>query len=315
MDELNPFREFRSGAAPPSEQARQRASARLARAIDSERSPEPFLGERPVRVGAVSWLMKRPGYVVASLALVAAAAAALFVSAPWRDSPGFLARAQAALTPPPGSILHMKWETTNYSTNAQRCTVTSGPNEIWIDQTEPHRYHALFFNVDPDLPGDPRAHLCSKPTHYEYGGTFTSGPKAEWALKFMPPNKLTFQTFTFQFPWDPVGDIRQAISEGRAHDEGKTQLDGRTVERIRLGSPPCSDPNTASCPDASYYYVDPETFAPVELDAYATIAPAGLAAVHFRSVMRYLTFEYLPRTPANLALTSIRAQHPNATGP
>ena len=30
-------------------------------------------------------------------------------------------------------------------------------------------------------------------------------------------------------------------------------------------------------------------------------------------VVRYLTFEYLRRTDANLALTDIRAQHPNAT--
>ena len=37
--------------------------------------------------------------------------------------------------------------------------------------------------------------------------------------------------------------------------------------------------------------------------------------VGVRDVTRYLTFEYLPRTDANLALTNIRAQHPNATGP
>jgi hypothetical protein len=32
-------------------------------------------------------------------------------------------------------------------------------------------------------------------------------------------------------------------------------------------------------------------------------------------VFRYRTFEYLPRTAANVALTDIEAQHPNATGP
>ena len=36
--------------------------------------------------------------------------------------------------------------------------------------------------------------------------------------------------------------------------------------------------------------------------------------VRFHFVLRTLTFEYLPRTDANLALTDIRAQHPDATG-
>src|SRR5580765_1839104 len=110
MDELNPFREFRSGAAPPREEARQRASARLARAIDFERALERAVDEQPERVGIVRWALKRPAYVaLASLALVGAAAAALFLSPPWNDSPGFLARAQAALAAPTaGTVLHMK---------------------------------------------------------------------------------------------------------------------------------------------------------------------------------------------------------------
>jgi len=37
--------------------------------------------------------------------------------------------------------------------------------------------------------------------------------------------------------------------------------------------------------------------------------------VQLRIVERILTFEYLPRTAANLALTDIRAEHPHATGP
>jgi hypothetical protein len=32
-------------------------------------------------------------------------------------------------------------------------------------------------------------------------------------------------------------------------------------------------------------------------------------------VTRYLIYEHLPRTPANVALTDIQAQHPNAAGP
>jgi hypothetical protein len=109
--------------------------------------------------------------------------------------------------------------------------------------------------------------------------------------------------------------LREAISGGRAHDEGETQLDGRTVERIRIDlSSACpADPN---CPrETPYWYVDPETFYPVETVGSGVIAPPGGPVVQFHIVIRFLTFEYLPRTAANLALTDIHAQHPNATGP
>ena len=148
----------------------------------------------------------RPGrsrLLLAAATVAIAAAVALLVTAPWDNSPSILAKAQAAITPPPGSVLHMKWEDTDSPTNPQ-CTVTRGPNEIWIDQTEPHRYRALFLGLDPYQPGDPRAHVCSKSTPYEFGGTLTFGARAEWALRFVPPNRLWFQTDTFNFPWTPL---------------------------------------------------------------------------------------------------------------
>ena len=83
-------------------------------------------------------------------------------------------------------------------------------------------------------------------------------------------------------------------------------------------------------------YVDPETFQPVELHAPPLLAlpsPARGGVIQLPSgvviglgdpesdrpiarvdvVDRYLTFEYLPRSEANLALTDIRTQHPGAT--
>jgi DNA-directed RNA polymerase specialized sigma24 family protein len=54
-----------------------------------------------------------------------------------------------------------------------------------------------------------------------------------------------------------------------------------------------------------------ETFA-LAFERRASCPPDGpVARLHI--VDRYLRFEYLPRTDANLALTDIRAQHPNAT--
>jgi hypothetical protein len=272
-------------------------------------------GHAGVHAGPRRWQehLGRNRLVLTAATLAIAAAAALLVTAPWNSSPGFLERAQAALSPHAGTVLHEKWELTSISTDPA-CTVKRGPDEIWIDQTPPHRYRVLFRNDLPAEPGvtDPRGLACVSGTMSEFGGTL-NGP---WPLKFVPPNSLTAGAVrSFHFELDPVTFLREAISAGRAHDEGKAQLSGRTVERIRVDPP--SDCAPPGCPrEPSYAYVDPETFYPVETRSPSVIALVDgpvLARLHL--VVRYLKFEYLPRTAANLELTDIRAQHPNATGP
>jgi hypothetical protein len=286
MDELDLFRDFRSGVAAPSEDAQRRASARLARAVDREQMPGTSV---PPLIG------KLRGYrVLALAALVGAAATALVVSAPWKTSPGFLERAQAALTPPAEMILHEKWETTTMPPNL-RCKVARG-TEIWIDQTPPYRYR-LLESDPPFAPG-----LCASGTVAEFGGTLGQ----ESSLRFVPPNTLIASPAHLPIERrDPVTSLRESISAGTAHDEGKTELDGRAVERIRID--PSSD--CLQCPPY-YVYVDPETFYPLE-----TFYPVSTERPGVGIVLQELTYEYLPRTEANLALTDIRAQHPNATGP
>ncbi|OFW74847.1 MAG: hypothetical protein A2Y55_05700 [Actinobacteria bacterium RBG_16_68_12] len=111
-----------------------------------------------------------------------------------------------------------------------------------------------------------------------------------------------------------MAELRGAISDGRAHDEGKTELSGRTVERIRIDPPDdCFVPGCESEP--SYLYVDPETFYPVqgEFSGPDFVLLDG-TVLRREGVTRYLTYEYLPGTPANRALADIRA-NPIATGP
>jgi hypothetical protein len=233
---------------------------------------------------------RRRRLVLASATLAIAAAVALVVSAPWSTSPTFLERAQAALTPDTETVLHQKWEVTSTSTDPA-CTVTHGPNEIWIDQTPPHRYRAAL-----NFPQEPKKYdPCRSGPAYELGGTFDAGP-----ISLFGGTNLSVL--------DPVAQLREAISAGTAHDEGKTQLDGRTVERIRI-DPACPDPN---CPrEPAYAYVDPDTFVPVEMHGFIIFGPPGGPAVSVRLVMRIVTFEYLPRTAANLLLTDIRAPNVN----
>ncbi len=273
------------------------------------------VGRRPL-----GGLSGRSRLVLAAATLAIAAAVALIVIAPWNNSPGFLARAQAALTRT-DTVLHMKMQTTSTWTRPF-CTVTRSRAEVWIDGTPPHSYRVLLNDFPPDpVNADPTTLACSSGTASEYGGTYES----DTTLRFVPPNRLSANVNSFRFPLDPAADLRAAISTGRAHDEGKTQLDGRTVERVRIDPPPPSAcPRYANCGPRGpiYVYVDPETFYPVEFDWTSSQVeivggPGGSSyrKVGVRDVTRYLTFEYLPRTAANLALTDIHAQHPDATGP
>jgi hypothetical protein len=281
----------------------------LLAAAERQQGHAAALGNRP----QLRAHLGRNRLLLTAATLFVAATFALLFTSPWSNSRSFLARAEAALTPPAGMILHEKSEATTTSTDPA-CTVAHGPSEIWIDEKPPYRYRVLGNDFPPDSAIGPRELACASGTAAELGGTFGSGQ----TLRFVPPNTLAglpFRLILDRARLDPVTGLREAISAGTAHDEGKTQLDGRTVERIRIDPPSsCSVPG---CPrEPGYAYVDPETFYPVQTESpQGFIAQAGAAIVRFRTVERIVTYEYLPRTAANLALTDIRAQHPNATGP
>ena len=102
---------------------------------------------------------------------------------------------------------------------------------------------------------------------------------------------------------DDVAPLREALAAGTAYDEGQVELDGRIVQRIRVDQVPG---------DRRYFYVDPETFVPVRVEG----PPGGVyhlgslkvGPLRFGIVKHYLTYEYLPRTDDNLALTDISEQ-------
>jgi hypothetical protein len=254
----------------------------------------------------------RPGRTTLAVAAVAGAAAvALFVSTPWQSSPGFLERAQAALTPPPGRILHMKWDLI-FTSEDPACTSTN-TLEVWIDVTSPHTDRALMPGPPTTPTPQPRPNSGGLPcppttTPIEVGGALDSPD----TFRFVPPNTLVRTPRLYFEAQDRWARVRELISEGRAHREGQTRLDGRTVERVRFDPPAsCPAPAAGHCPiEPEYGYFDPETLYPVAWH-YARDPMFPLV----RNRERYLAYEYLPRTEDNLALTDIRAQHPNATGP
>lgn len=318
MDDIDLLREQLPEAPAPSENAKRRASARLARAMRDEAwRATTREGDQGLVGGLARMIRRRPRRSALALALVAAAAAALFISPPRRDSPGFLARAEAALSA--GTVLHMKMQTTSTWTRPA-CTVTYSEAEVWIDETSPNTYRVFLNDLPPDPDNaDPRTRRCFSARPFELGGSYDTTE----TLRFIPPNRLKLSDYErrFRFPLDVATDFRAAISAGRAHDEGKTVLDGRRVERIRIDPPSNCPRQVTNCPrDPLYAYVDPETFYPIlfvsttsQIEVVGSPSRSSYSQIRVRDVTHYLTFEYLPRTASNLALTDIRAQHPDAT--
>lgn len=289
----------------------------------------------------------RVGGVLAAVAFCAAAATiAVLALAPSGGSSDFLARAAAALAPTRGTVLYERWETTiapEAGNPARRHAVTFGPEQLWIEGDHPHRYRTVLLPRS----GSDEGRLGGSALAYAYGVSLGFGGfDAEGVLRrvqrgiagrpfelggtvdgrrptltFLPSNDLLRARLKVELGpslpgphdqiiedgADPVGALRAAITEGRAHVAGTMRLNGRTVQRIDISLPqqPLADtppPTTGHqvIRTEAFAYVEPKTFHPVEI-------------VFGGQTYRFLAYKYLPATTANLALTDMRAQHPRAS--
>lgn len=273
----------------------------LLAAAERQHQPAPATTERRLRH------TRMPRLLPIAAAVAVAAAAALFVTTPWSSSRGLLAKAAAALTVPPGRILHEKWTEVQHEVvpDGRICTGESA-GEFWIDEPT-NRFRAVMRDPNAPYPHPPtraeKMKEACKPAEpaYEIGGHVleTGG------FQFVPPNRLgRIASNVIPFgggPYDPVETLRHALRSGHARNTGKAELNGRTVELITERY--CLNGPGSTCTQRGIdrFYVDPKTFYPVEV-----------VTANSTRIIRFAAYEYLPRTPRNLALTNIRAQHPHA---
>jgi hypothetical protein len=209
--------------------------------------------------------------------IVAASAAALAITAPWSGTPTLLERASAALTRKPGAVLHEQFET--IETNPRSGKVTRHLTDVW---NGPNGRFRAFLRPGPGGTLD------------EVGSMSSSGR----ILRFDPgTNTITDAGFFFRFG-DPVAYIKKALSDGNARDIGRTTIAGRIVEEIR---------DAPANSDNSRIFIDPRTYDPVEATAIEEIN-----GVREPTVIKFLIYQQLPATPANLRLADIKAEHPHA---
>ncbi len=363
IDELYLLKRFREDVPEPSEQAWLRAREAIAVAR-AEPEHAKWSTRAWLRGGATA---SRRAVLGLSALAVLVVAGVLLVLAPWSSSQDFLARAAAALTPSPDTVLFESWEQTVAPAdrdNPESAVIkTVAPDRLWIEGDSPHHYRVVLpprvdaakfptgtgslFGVDSVLSGEQgrtpaqiREHiepsnrigrleqalerLALEGQPLEQGGTLganmleagSSGVPS--TLTYVPPDELWsarfFVSFGAPLPGpnaevdetvaDPVSELRAAIAEGRAHEAGTVQIEDRTLERIAFDPPTAGTPTRLVDPQYvyshTYAYVEPETLHPVEID---------LNGMYYR----ILSYEYLSATAANLALTSIQAQHPTAT--
>ncbi len=317
--------------------------ARLRQAADISAHEQAWGRRRAILTDTLTLARRctRVRILTASALCVAAAAVVLLLIAPGGSSPSYLARASAAITSPkPDSILYERWQATFPSEGPGHPSQTFGPDQLWIEGAAPRRYR-LIMQPNPESQTPDRI-------WGQYGGPFGFGGYPYWLKELeaavaghplelggelenptehaQPPRTLTFTppdtiwSGRFRAPLgaplpgpshtineavsDPVTALRKAIAEGHAQEDGTSKLDGHTLKRITFNPtppPPDAPPSTtqATKAEGSYALVDSETFKPVVIE----IAD---------STYRFLTYEYLPANPTNLALTNIKAQHPNA---
>jgi hypothetical protein len=234
-------------------------------------------------------LRRRPRAVVLAVVVIGAIVLGLTVTTPWSGAPSIVERARAALTLQPGTVLHIKWTDSS--------TIDDNTTEAWLDSRG--RFHGFVTDASTgervEIGGtrDLRRSVSYDPTTNAIGA-FVAGPLRSVS--------------------DDVAVLRKELAEGTATAAGRELINGRMLRKIRLRL------RGADCkPTIHLLLVDPTTYEPVEyrLIVFAPRGsrPAPDARASYRRVplvRRFLAFERLPATAANLRLTDIRAAHPTA---
>ena len=218
---------------------------------------------------------RRIAFVVA--AVLAVAALSLLVANPWNSRIDIVQRANAALDIKPGTVLYESTRRVQTDSSDRRRTVSG--METW--RGSDGSFRAL---VTPRW-GGPRVEI----------GT---GPASRIVPSSYDPKTNTIQEAcsVLRPTADPVAALRKALASRAVRVDGTTTINDRAVDRIR------TDANGARYT----LYIDPHTYLPVE-----TISTYEFKGHPIRDVSRF-TFDRLPATEANLRLTSLTAEHPNA---
>lgn len=298
-------------------------------------SPDAAQSRPTVRRNRSRWLL-------VPVAVFAAALAALIFSAPWRNGPSIIAKASAAISA--GSATDVLHEKAAIKMLIRGCPPGGGvlvlpcrkgetlpvkSIELWVGGGGGRRsFRAITRAANPSWPngrmvfpaapfGNALATSTARIRIQEIGGELGPTHVSE-ALVYQPySNSLIRYT---QAPtgirtneFDPVALVRAALATGHARVGANTVVDGRPVRAINVQ---LHDLDSGS--GTGIYYVDRDTYAPVEIVFPHAFIPQFPYTPVFSSdtqmdmVVRFSTFERMPVTMASRALTDIHTRHKTA---
>lgn len=268
---------------------------------------------RDVRARATRQLRARR-IAFTGVALAALAAAGVAIVAPWRGGSSLVQRAEAALTPAPNVVVHVKgrqqvWgydkprdtppavgePPTTTGPVVESWTLTNGNQMRWKRQFRPGRFSD---DGKTFLPTGPARTLEESSSQDARG--FIHFTAFDTATGVLVDNVSEMATAPVPSYVDAVTELRRQLDNGNYRADGATEIDGRPVVRF------VSDHEAQGQRNHDVYFVDATTFAPVRTEHESYID--GRFTTRVRT--DYFLYEHLEATPDNVALTTVVGAHP-----
>jgi hypothetical protein len=245
-------------------------------------------------------------YAIAGVTATALAASGVTIVAPWKGGPTLVERAEAALTPPPNVVVHLKIRYTVRGLDTPAPNLEDAVGESWTLSNGRQIRGLQTFQpgrITAQCVFEPRGRPSLLEGGYRIDEKTPAGTEYLFDQKvgiLKQSSRLTSRVIAPYLENRPE-TLRARLAQGVFGPTGPTRVRGRAVQRLS------GQYDLRGQAVSETFFVDADTFEPVRRET--TVDFEGM---HLVSTMDFLLYEQLSATPENVALTSVTASHPTA---